>query len=162
MRGACQVQQGEMRPPIPSARVRALTGTGFWRIMSSMKFPRRALGLAFCFLAAGAMAQPFGLSNRVSVPTLNLPPSPPVLGYSNAAALGNMTFTAPVAVVSAPGDTNRLFIVEEIGRIVVITNLASPNRTVFMDISTRVLFSGEQGLLGLAFHPGYLTNHYFF
>ncbi|HEU0008199.1 MAG TPA: PQQ-dependent sugar dehydrogenase [Verrucomicrobiae bacterium] len=127
-----------------------------------MKFPRRAIGLAFCFLAAGVMAQPFGLSNRVSVPALNLPPSPPVLGYSNAAALGNMTFTAPVAIVSAPGDTNRLFIVEEIGRIVVITNLASPTRTVFLDISTRVTFSGEQGLLGLAFHPGYLTNRYFF
>lgn len=108
------------------------------------------------------MAQPFGLSNRVSVPTLNLPPTPPVLGYSNANALGNMTFTAPVAIVSAPGDTNRLFIVEQIGRIVVITNLANPTRTVFMDISARLTFNGEQGLLGLAFHPGYLTNRYFF
>src|SRR6185369_14284673 len=53
-------------------------------------------------------------------------------------------------------------IVEQPGRIVVITNLANPTRTVFMDISTRVLFGGEQGLLGLAFHPGYLTNRYFY
>src|SRR6185369_6373883 len=53
-------------------------------------------------------------------------------------------------------------IVEQIGRIVVITNLASPTRTVFMDISSRVHFAGEEGMLGLAFHPGYLTNRYFF
>src|SRR5437773_8444577 len=31
-----------------------------------------------------------------------------------------------------------------------------------MDISNRVLYGGEQGLLGLVFHPGYLTNRYFF
>src|SRR4030095_8677210 len=30
------------------------------------------------------------------------------------------------------------------------------------DISGRVTFNGEQGLLGLAFHPGYLTNRLFF
>src|SRR5438093_2113877 len=143
-------------------RVRALTGTRFWRIIASMKFPGRLFGLVFCCLVTGAMAQPYGLSNRVSVPTLNLPATPPVLGYSNANAFGNMTFTAPVASVSAPGDTNRIFIVEQIGRIVVITNLANPTRTVFMDISGRRTFNVEQGLLGLAFHPGYLTNRYFF
>ena len=108
------------------------------------------------------MAQPYGLSNRVSVPTLSLPPTAPLQGYGSANAFGNMTFTAPVAIVSAPGETNRIFIVEQIGRIVVITNLANPTRTVFMDISGRVTFNGEQGLLGLAFHPGYLTNRFFF
>jgi len=130
--------------------------------MATMKFPRQVLGVVFCCLATSAIAQPYGLSNRVSVPTLTLPSTAPVLGYSNANAFGNMTFTAPVAIVSAPGDTNRIFIVEQIGRIVVITNLANPTRTVFMDISGRVTFNGEQGLLGLAFHPGYQTNRFFF
>ena len=84
-------------------------------------------------------------------------------GYALSNAFGDtLTFTAPVAIVNAPGDSNRLFIVEQIGRIAVITNLASPTRTVFMDISARVRFGGEQGLLGLAFHPGYLTNRYFY
>src|SRR4030095_16097780 len=67
-----------------------------------------------------------------------------------------------VCIVAPPGETNRMFIVEQIGRVVVITNLANPTRTVFMDISGRVTFSGEQGLLGLAFHPGYRTNRYFY
>ena len=128
-----------------------------------MKIPRACIVTLF-FLAAGltAWSQPFGLSNRVAATTLRMPPAIPVFGYTNVNALGSLTFTAPVAIVPAPGDTNRLFIVEQIGRIVVITNLASPTRTVFMDISGRVNFSGEQGLLGLAFHPGYLTNRYFF
>src|SRR5437867_4398098 len=131
--------------------------------MGLMKIPRSAMWL-LVLAAAGATvsAQPFGLTNRVAATTLKMPPSPPVYGYSTTNALGNMTFTAPVAIVSAPGDTNRLFVVEQPGRIVVITNLASPTRTVFMDISSRVHYGGEEGLLGLAFHPGYVTNRYFF
>ncbi len=123
----------------------------------------RALVGAVALLAATlCFAQPFGLTNRVANTTLQMPTAPPVFGYSTANALGAMTFTAPVVIASPPGETNRLFIVEQIGRIVVITNLASPTRTVFMDISGRVNFSGEQGLLGFAFHPGYLTNRYFY
>jgi glucose/arabinose dehydrogenase len=34
--------------------------------------------------------------------------------------------------------------------------------TVFLDITDRVLFGGEQGLLGLAFHPDYSTNNYLY
>src|SRR5439155_1396345 len=65
-------------------------------------------------------------------------------------------------------ETNRLFIVEKKGRIVVVTNLAAPTRTIFIDISSRVIssadttVSGEEGCLGLAFHPGYATNGYFY
>ena len=119
--------------------------------------------LVFNFLTCSTVVgQPFGLTNRVANTTLRMPTSLPVFGYSFTNALGNLTFTAPVAIVTAPGDSNRLFIVEQIGRIVVITNLANPTRTVFMDVTSRVNFNGEQGLLGLVFHPGYLTNRFFF
>ena len=128
-----------------------------------MQVFRPVIALLFFGLAATTvLGQPFGITNRVAATTLKMPPAIPPQGYLTSNALGNLTFTAPVAIVSAPGDTNRLFIVEQPGRIVVITNLASPTRTVFMDITNRVLYGGEQGLLGLAFHPGYLTNHYFF
>jgi glucose/arabinose dehydrogenase len=84
-------------------------------------------------------------------------------GYAVSNAFGpTLTFTAPVALVTPPGETNRLFVVEQSGRIAVITNLANPNRTVFMDIANRVRFNQEQGLLGLAFHPGYATNRHFY
>ena len=117
-----------------------------------------------CLLMTSSIcwSQPFGLSNRVGNTTLKMPPVPAVYGLGTSNAFGNLTFTAPVAIVSPPGETNRLFIVEQSGRISVITNLANPTKTLFMSLSNRVLFNGEQGLLGLAFHPGYLTNRFFF
>lgn len=108
------------------------------------------------------LAQPYGLSNRVANTTLRMPSTLPVFGYVTSNAFSGLSFSAPVAIVSAPGETNRLFVVEQPGRIVVITNLANPTRTVFLDLSGRVLYGGEQGLLGLAFHPGYATNRYFY
>jgi len=91
--------------------------------------------------------------------------------YAPTNMFSGLVFSNPVCITSPPGETNRLFIVEKHGRIIVITNLASPTRTVFMDISGRVQVgnssesidvNGEEGLLGLAFHPGYATNRYFF
>src|SRR5690349_18092198 len=66
-------------------------------------------------------------------------------------------FDEPVAVVNA-GD-ERLFVVERTGRIKILY----PDATVstFLDIDLRVgSVGGEQGLLGLAFHPDYNTNGY--
>jgi uncharacterized repeat protein (TIGR03806 family) len=102
---------------------------------------------------------------RVANTTLQMPAYPPTMGYTATNAFGNLTFTDPVAIVSAPGETNRLFVVEQAGRIAVITNFANPTRTVFLDISSKILGgvpTDERGLLGLAFHPGYETNGYFF
>ena len=82
--------------------------------------------------------------------------------YSTTNAFGSLSFTRPVGIVSPPGETTRLFIVEQPGRIIVITNLAAPTKTTFLDISGQVQFQSEQGLLSLAFHPGYATNRYFY
>jgi glucose/arabinose dehydrogenase len=92
-------------------------------------------------------------------------------GYTWSNAFPNLVFSNPVCLTTPPGETNRLFIVEKHGRIIVITNLASPTRTVFLDISPRVTVvntsesadvNGEEGLLGLAFHPGYTSNRFFY
>jgi len=89
--------------------------------------------------------------------------NPPSFGYTTTNAFGNLTFSRPVGLVTPPGETNRIFVLEQAGRISVITNLAAPNRTVFLDITDRVLYdSSEEGLLALAFHPGYATNRYFY
>jgi uncharacterized repeat protein (TIGR03806 family) len=114
------------------------------------------------------MAQPFGLSNRVANTTLTLPlnpPSPPDYTYATENAFGNLTFMDPVAITAPPGVTNELFVVEQNGTIAVITNLTAPNRTLFLNIVSRVsggLPPDERGLLGMAFHPGYATNRYFY
>jgi glucose/arabinose dehydrogenase len=74
---------------------------------------------------------------------------------------GNVT--NPVFVTHAGDDSGRLFIVEQNGRIKIFdftnTNLLS---TPFLDITNLTLFSGEQGLLSVAFHPGYKTNGQFY
>jgi uncharacterized repeat protein (TIGR03806 family) len=105
------------------------------------------------------------MSNRVGNSTLRLPPAPPSHGYQLTNAFGNLTFLNPTAIVSPPGETNRLFIVEQAGRVAVITNLTAPTRAVFLDIAARVSGGSggeETGLLGMAFHPGYATNGFFF
>lgn len=99
---------------------------------------------------------------RVANTSLTVPQNPPVYGYQTLNALGNLSFNSPVAVATAPGDTNRLFVVEKAGIIQVITNLAAPTKTVFLDISQHVDPSVEGGLLGLAFHPNWRNNRRFF
>ena len=67
----------------------------------------------------------------------------------------------PLYVTHAGDGSGRLFVVEQPGRIRIVTQgrlLASP----FLDISDRVRHAGEQGLLGLAFHPEYKRNGRFF
>jgi glucose/arabinose dehydrogenase len=67
----------------------------------------------------------------------------------------------PVYVTSPRDGTGRLFIVEQPGRILVLHPQGFAP-TVFLDITSRIRAGGEQGLLGLAFHPDYSVNHRFF
>jgi glucose/arabinose dehydrogenase len=62
----------------------------------------------------------------------------------------------------AHSEDQRLFVVEQVGRIKILNKNGSVNESPFLDISTNVRNSGEQGLLGLAFHPNYKQNGYFF
>ncbi len=88
-------------------------------------------------------------------------PAPPgcSTGISTPRAFANLTFAAPVAMKQAPADASRWFVVEQGGLIRVFDNDPSVAATQdFVDLRTRVHFSGEAGLLGLAFHPGFVTN----
>ena len=79
------------------------------------------------------------------------------------AAFPNLTFIQPVGIVSSGAGSNSLFVIEQPGIIRVFENLpAVATSTIFLDLSTRLLYGGEQGLLGLAFHPNYATNGYFY
>ena len=68
---------------------------------------------------------------------------------------------SPVFVTGARDGTRRLFIVEQAGTIRV-TAIGGATHSLFLDIRSRVRSGGEQGLLGLAFHPSYSTNRRFF
>jgi glucose/arabinose dehydrogenase len=58
-------------------------------------------------------------------------------------------FDQPVDLVARPG-TGELFVVEQPGRVVAVTDLSSE---VVLDITALTTARGERGLLGLAFHP---------
>ena len=83
--------------------------------------------------------------------------------YVVEVAFPNLTFNQPVGIVSPSDGTSRLFVIEQTGVIRVFQNSRSvASSSVFLDISSRVLYGGEQGLLGLAFHPNYAVNGYFY
>ncbi len=63
-------------------------------------------------------------------------------------------FSSPVHVTSPPDDP-RLFVVEQPGRVLVLTG---GRRVVFLDLRSRVASGGEMGLLSIAFHPAFRTN----
>jgi glucose/arabinose dehydrogenase len=69
-------------------------------------------------------------------------------------------FTAPVEIVNA-NDT-RMFVVQQNGIIKIVQPNGTVNPTNFLNISSKITYGGERGLLGLAFHPQYSTNGYFF
>jgi glucose/arabinose dehydrogenase len=71
-------------------------------------------------------------------------------------------FERPTFAISPPGDTSRIFVLEQAGLIQIVEN-GTRQATPFLDITTKVTRSAnEQGLLGLAFHPDYAQNGRFY
>jgi glucose/arabinose dehydrogenase len=71
-------------------------------------------------------------------------------------------FSQPVAIANAGDGSGRLFVVEQAGRVRIITRAGTLRSTPFIDIRSRVACCGERGLLGMAFHPSYRTNGRFY
>jgi len=116
-------------------------------------------GAIFAVLAGAASAQ----ITRVANTSLTFPQNPQTFGYRTEAAFPGITFSQPVAIVTPPGETDRVFVVEKTGRIQVVTGLNStPTKQLFLDLSAKVLTDSEEGLLGLAFHPNFAANGYFY
>ena len=67
----------------------------------------------------------------------------------------------PLLALGAPGDPGRLYIVEKPGRIRILES-GGVREQAFLDITALTTKGGEQGLLGLAFHPGYAANGRFY
>ncbi len=69
--------------------------------------------------------------------------------------------SSPLDVQTPQGDKARVFIVEQAGRVLILRGGAIVT-TPFLDISGRIRAGGEQGLLGLAFHPRFSENGRFY
>lgn len=82
-------------------------------------------------------------------------------------AFPNIDFEFPVELQSSVDGTNRMFVVEQPGSIKVFprdANVLASDVNTFLDITDRVFYSSGQeiGLLGLAFHPEFSNNKYFY
>lgn len=98
-----------------------------------MRLPILAFA-ALAGLASPALAQPVQLGTQVITDSLDLP-----------------------LFAIAPAGDQRLFVVEQGGRIKVVVD-GTVLETPFLDLSGSVSGGNEQGLLGLAFHPAYAEN----
>ena len=91
----------------------------------------------------------------------------PAVAQDVASRLVVSGLSRPIYATHAPGDESRLFIIEKQGRIRIL-NLETEtlNSDYFLDIDSLVSggtsTSDERGLLGLAFHPDYQDNGYFY
>lgn len=120
-----------------------------------MKQKRRILKLViFSFLISGTIwlaLVPFQVSaeNDFEINLLN--------------AFPNLSFEEPVDFQYANDGTNRVFVVEKAGVIWVFNNsVNTDDAAVFLDIKDRVRADGEQGLLGVAFHPDFNNTKCFY
>jgi len=113
------------------------------------------LGLA---LAIAASFHGCGGGSGDGPPPVDLPAPPVTLGVQRV--FPNLNFVAPVAMLQAPGDSSRWFVVEQAGRVMVFNNNpAATTATPFININDgRVTSGGEMGLLGMAFHPDFAMN----
>lgn len=68
--------------------------------------------------------------------------------------------SSPVAIAHAGDD--RMFVVQQGGQIRIVESDGTVNGTPYLNISGLVSGGSEQGLLGLAFHPDYANNGYFY
>jgi glucose/arabinose dehydrogenase len=123
------------------------------RVSTVRRLPHTALAL-LSLLALPALAA----SPRPPAPVFQtVGPPLPITLQPIASGLFRLT---TITSTGTPGD-GRLFVLEQSGTIRILqgtTVLGTP----FLDIKSLVSTSGEQGLLGLAFHPSYAQNGRFF
>lgn len=118
-------------------------------------------GVALLFSFACQRDDQSAVAGLDSVATGTTGLSAPTLKTVNA--YPKLKFEAPVEYTHAGDGTNRVFVVEQAGRIRVFDNTETvPSAGTYLDIKNKVAYGGEMGLLGLAFHPKFNDNGYFF
>ena len=118
-------------------------------------------------LACSASAKPYGLTTRPAVGAFlngTMPEVAPSISgnWSAVVAFPQLLFTNSTGLTSVPG-TDELCVWEREGRIWTFQN--SPDTTqkkLVLDLSAQCQGWDDSGLLGIAFHPGFATNHFMF
>jgi len=125
--------------------------------------------------AAATVSVTFADVLRLTNPALAMPTAPPPTFLQVIDALPGVTFNQPICLATVAGDSQRLFVCERLAKIYRIPDVAAaqPTKELFLDLQQTVAGRtpietienwslGENGILGLAFHPDYTNNGYFF
>lgn len=100
-----------------------------------------------------------GLNSRPANPTCLAEYITPRITVNNA--FPGSTFLRPMAMKQHSSDSSRIFVAEKGGTVQIMVN-GTKQPVPFLDISSKVSSGGEQGLLGLAFHPDFNSNLHFY
>lgn len=118
--------------------------------------PKTAISVLFALLTTVAL---FVLMSYQSSSL----PSNSLTGIQLENAFPNLTFSQPVEFTHAGDGSNRVFVIEQKGKIRVFEhNTSAKTAGIYLDIESKVSSEGEMGLLGLAFHPKFKQNGYFY
>ena len=96
-----------------------------------------------------------GLDARPSNPACVAPARPTGGGVRLTRVYSGLAFSSPIAMLQAPGDASRWFVVEQGGRVRSFASDATTASSTFVDVASRVTAGGELGLLSMAFHPAW-------
>jgi len=124
-----------------------------------------AAGILVVFLSLSCTREeksnPYGLDSR---PVSQCPvPERPLgtVAVTLERVFKDIAFEYPLAMVQEPGDSGDWYLLEQPGRVRIFSAAGLSPRTV-LDLSKKVVFRGEAGLLDMAFHPDFLNNRLLF
>jgi uncharacterized repeat protein (TIGR03806 family) len=100
-----------------------------------------------------------GLDARPSNGTCLAWPRPSAGSDISLSRFTSLSFTSPIALLQAPNDSARWYVVEQGGTIKQFSGTSPASASTFVDITSRVRSGGEMGLLGMAFHPNFPTDN---
>lgn len=110
-----------------------------------------------------AACQPSDQSNAMTSDAVSSNTNAGTVSAKVVNAYPKLTFSSPVEYTYANDGTNRVFVIEQEGKIRVFENNASTaSAGTYLDIRKKVAAGGEMGLLGLAFHPDFKKNGFFY
>lgn len=134
--------------------------------MCFVKNPKRlsfVIVLAFSTLIITSCTKSIEPIDDPGIPSI--PPRPPMSQAVDAEMVAD-GMISPIGLVAFPDQSGRLAVIDQAGKIWIISASGDRLPTPYMDVTSRMVtlnsFYDERGLLGLAFHPDYQTNGKFY
>ncbi len=127
----------------------------------TVRFPRKGSYRFVCTVPGHAHLGMRGTFSVAKPPAAAAPPPPAVVVSGTTVLTRIGEFERPVLVTAPPGDTRRIFVVEQRGTVQIVRD-GERLPAAFLDIRDKVKLLSEPGLLSIAFAPDYATSGLFY